>query len=351
MNDWGSFGLENFCVAFFERAGAVVERAGYALFEVLVPDELASYINQSHLVLAFDYEVAQETPDSVFITHGSQLLDTMVRLAAPYGRYVRLYWPGNVPAPLANLEQQVLKAVEFVNCQPPRLEMQWAAEHALYVFFFRTTYRSFEKTEEIFPVVVDGYTGLPQPDFLRLWGNTTPRERPDYSVSRADALPLEALYRVACREVEPKVKAKAVELRRLSQAARDRELAKIARYYEEVAKEIEQKISGADAEKSRRLEKKLAAVKADRERRQKDAALRYEVEAEVRLDHLVVYHLPFLHAKLEVRHKNQLYHQTLVYNPLAGKIEAPACPRCGKAVSRLVPAGRGQLVCVEHSGK
>lgn len=350
MNDWGTFSLEEFAAAFLERAGAVVEKAGYALLEVLLPDELARHFNQDHLILAFDYEVAQENPGSVFITHGSHLLDAMVRLAAAYGRCVRLYRPGGVPAPLSNVEQQVLRAVEFVDCRPPRLEMQWAAEHALHAFFFRTTYRSFEKTEEIFSVVVDGYSGLPQPDFLRLWGNITPQERPDYSVSRADALPLEVLYRTACREVEGMARAKAIELRRSSRAAKDRELAKTARYYEEVAREIQQKMSGADEEKRCRLERQLAATEADRERRQKDAASRYEVEAEVRLDHLVVYHLPFLHAKLEVRHKNELYHQTVVYNPLAGRIEAPACPLCGRATPRLIPSGGGQLVCAEHSG-
>ena len=41
--------------------------------------------------------------------------------------------------------------------------------------------------------------------------------------------------------------------------------------------------------------------------REENAAARYTVEAEVRLDHLVAYHLPCVHIKLEVQHKNELY--------------------------------------------
>ncbi|MEW6172629.1 MAG: hypothetical protein AB1510_06105 [Bacillota bacterium] len=348
MNNWENFGLEEFSVSFLERAGAVVEKAGYALFEILLPDELIPLFNQNHLILAFDYEVAQETPGSIFVTHGSQVLDTIVRLSGSYGRFTRLYWPGAVLSFLPNAEQQAQKAVEFVNCPPPRLEMQWVAEHALHAFFFRTTFRSFEKTEEIFPVVVDGYSGLPLPDFLKLMESVSPVEKPDYAVSQVGERPVADLYNVACREVESKVRARVMELRRSSRTARDRELDKIDRYYKEVIKEIEQKMKSVDDEKRRRLSRQLAATAADKERRQKDAALRYDVEAEVRLDHLVVYHLPYIHLKLEVRHKKQLYHQTLAYNPLVARVEAPACPLCGKPAGRLVPTDQGQLVCAEH---
>ncbi|HAP93806.1 MAG TPA: hypothetical protein DCM26_04190, partial [Desulfotomaculum sp.] len=347
MDNPGAFSLEEFCLAYLVRAGAVVEKAGHALLEVLAPEELFPYFNHNHLFLAFDYEVARETPESIFITYGSQLLDTIIRLASFYGRYTKHYWPGNVPAFLRNMEQPVKKAIEFVHCRPPRLDMQWVAEHAFYAFSFRAAYHSFEKTDQIFSVVIDGFNGLVQQNFLKQWENIVPGESPGYACPGATILPLDTIYQIACREVETKVVEKGALLRRLTQAAKNRELVKINCYYEETAREIQQKMDGADEGKEARLEKQLAAVIADQERRQKDAARRYEVEAEVRLDHLIVYHMPCLHAKLEVQHKNQYFYQTVVYNPLTARIEAPACPLCGKPAHRLVPAGKGQLACLE----
>lgn len=351
MNKLQFFSLEEFAKVYLERAGAVVEKTGHALMEILLPDELVPYFNVNHLSLSFDYEVAAENPGSIFAAYGSQFLDTLIKLALQYGQYTKFYWPGSIPVPQRNLEKYMLEEIQFAYCRPARLDMQWPTEHAFYAFFFRITYRSFEKTEEITPVVLDGYNGLIQPDFLELWENIVSKESPDYTLPRSETLLLDTLYQSACREIEIKVREQAIKLRRSTNAAKNRELAKIARYYEETAKEIEQKISSADEEKRVRLEKQLAAVITDSERRQKDAAKRYDVEAEVRLEHVVVYYMPCLHIKLEIQHKNRIFYQTVIYNPLTTQIQAIICPLCGKPVFRLTPNDQGQLICLEHLDK
>lgn len=100
------FSLEDFLTACLERAGALVEKAGFALRETLLPDDLASHFGGSHMMLAFDHEAAAETPGSVYVTYGSQLLDTSVRLALDYGRYTDLYWPGDPPSAQKQMDRQ-----------------------------------------------------------------------------------------------------------------------------------------------------------------------------------------------------------------------------------------------------
>ena len=126
-----------------------------------------------------------------------------------------------------------------------------------------------------------------------------------------------------------------------------KELAKIAGYYDELAAEIQKKLLGTgDLKKKARLEQQLSATLADRERREKDAAERYGVEVDIRLDHVVAYYIPCLWVKLELAHKDQVRTFTVFYNPLSSEIETPVCERCGRQTISLVPEQDG-FVCPE----
>ncbi|MFZ5631610.1 MAG: hypothetical protein ACOY40_02060 [Bacillota bacterium] len=342
------FNLEDFFTAYLQRAGALVEKAGFALREVLLPDELAPSFKDSHLMLAFDHEVASETPGSVYVTYGSQLLDTSVRLALGYGRYTDLYWPGDPPSTQKQIDRQVNESIEFVHCRSAKQVVQWALEHVFYAFVFRCTFRSFEKTEDTVTVVVDGYTGCVHPEFEEMWKNVVSVESPAYKLPSAEVRPLADLYRTACREAENMALRQAAALRRSARSALRRELARIAGYYEETVREIEKRMAAAEGEKKDRFGKQIEAARADWKRREKDAAQRYQLEAELRLDHLMACHLPCLHAKMEVQHRDRFLHQVVVYNPLYARVEAPVCPRCSRPTRRLVPGGNGVFICPDH---
>ncbi len=343
------YGLEDFVTASLRRAGAVVEKAGFAAREVLLPDELAPLFKGNHLVMAFDHEVASEMPGSAYITYGSQLLDELVRMAMRFGRYTDLYWPGDPPSVQKKIDRQVNESIEFVRCRPARQVVLQALDHVFYAFVFRCSFRSFEKTEDIVTVVVDGYSGCVRPDFTEAWKNSVPIEIPGYKLPSAEVRPLADLYQAACREAESQALRRGADLRRSARSALRGELARIAGYYKETMIELEKKMAAVEGEKKERLGKKIEAVIADWKRRDKDAAQRYQLEAELRLDHLVACHLPCLHAKMEVQHRDRFLYQPVVYNPLSARVEAPACPRCRRPTRRLVPDGSGVFICPDHN--
>ncbi len=346
------FSLEDFLVSYLKRSGAVVEPAGYALREVLLPDELEPYFKEgSHLLLAFDYEAAEESQSSVYITYGSQILDTSVRLALDYGRYTDMYWPGDPPSRQKQIDRRVMESIEFVHCRPPKTVVQWPVDQTFYAFVFRCTFRSYERTEDIITVVVDGYTGCVRQDFEDMWKNTVSLEQPAYRLPSAETKPLADLYRASCLQAEEMARRRADVIRRSARPVMTRELNRIAGYYEETVREIEKRMAAAGEDKKERYVKQLEATQADWRRREKDTVQRYQVEAEVRLDHVVAYHIPCLHAKMEVQHKDSLLYQVVVYNPLYARIDAPACPRCAKPTRRLVPDKNGVFVCPGHTGK
>ncbi|MDO9535251.1 MAG: hypothetical protein Q7J85_07965 [Bacillota bacterium] len=341
--------LENFLHTFLDRAGAVVEKPSYGLLEALVPQELANRFGAEELLLAFDYEVARETPGSIFIAPGSAVLDTAVRLAAPYGLFTVHYWPGREVRRPKNLDQKIAKAVDYLHCRPPSVASHYLAENVYYMFNFLCVFRSFEKTEEIIPVVINGHNGVPFPSFETYWQNIIPLEHPLSRLAQARTSPVRDLYAVACRAVGQLAGERSLLYREAGTLLRQKELEKTGRYYRETLSELEKKHGeSSNPARQKKLQDQLAATRADWQHRQDDIVARYDLEVEVLLDHLVVCRIPCLFLQVEVQHKTSLIRQTLVYNPLNGEVETPPCPRCGKPAPLLIPDEKGGLICAAH---
>lgn len=341
--------LKSFVTAFMERSGGLVEEAGYALVQTLVPENLAAQLGE-HQLLAFDYEVARENPEAVFVTYGSQFLDQVARMASAYGRFAAEYHPAVKLRPNRRFDREIAERIEFSRCRPPRVVHQRSAEHVFWRFFFLAVFHSFERTEELIPVTVDGYTGLPVPDFERWWSGVVPTVEPEEKMAVAEGLPLEDVYAAGGRVAEQEATAKACALQQGAVRQMAGELAKIRAYFGQTVRDTEQKLTAVgDPARKERLEKQLAAVRADWQRRENDCRDRYAVGVELRLDHLVACHLPRLHLQVEAQSKDRLFTTTLLYNIPAARIEQPVCPLCGKTVTRLVPFNDGRLVCSEHA--
>lgn len=340
--------LRSFVTSFLERTGAVLEEAGYGLVDTLMPDEMLPHFSEQ-MLLAFDYEVARENPAAVFVTYGSPLLDTMARLAVSYGRYTVLHCPDLGFNQSRRFDREIAEKLEFLRCRPPRVVYQWLADHVFWRFYFRAVFHSYEKTEELLPVVLDGFTGLPAPDFDSWWGAIVPAQEPQYKLACTEGLSLPVLYSAACREAGTQAKEKSRVLQGRAAQLRAREMAKVAGYYSQTVNDIEKKLAATeDTAKKERLQKQRAATRADWQRREKDTLERYAVEVELRLDHLVACHLPRVHIKLELQHKDRLLNATVLYNPLAGHLELPVCPLCRRPAARLAPDRENRLICTNH---
>ncbi len=348
MNEQGRVSLQGFVTTYLQRAGAIIEQPGYAFLEALLPDKIAQHLGSEHLLLAFDYEVAGENVGSQFVTHGSQFLDKVTESTMnSYGRFTALYRPGSPPQLPRNFEQKILAKLEFRRCRTPKVSMQAVEEYVYFGFYFRCIFRSYEKSEEILAIVLNGNNGQVQPNFPGWWQKIVPSEGPEYTLLQASRWSVEKLYKVACQEIEKVAQAQAAKIVTEVAGIKKRELNKIANYYCELTSELKRKLEGTeDPDKKNRLVKQLAATEADQERREKDAFERYGVEVEARLDHVVTYHVPCLRVKLEIQHKEEVLNYTVLYNPLAGEIETPVCERCGRTVVCLVP-DKGSLVCTK----
>jgi len=344
--------LEKFVFNYLQRAGALTEQESFATLEVILPESLIGQFGEEQLLLAFDYEVAEETEGSLLITHGSPFLDkTVESVLQSYGRFTVTYWSGAIPELPRNFEQKVLAKLDFRRCRPPKVRLHVVEECVFYGFNFRCTFRSHEKSEEVVTIVLNGSNGQLQTNFFQSWEKNIPAECREYSLPKTKLLPLEGLYQTACRNAEQATQLWAEKIMTQGAWQKKKESAKIAGYYDELAAEIQKKLRGTgDPKKKVRLEQQLSATLTDRERREKDAAERYGVEVDIHLDHVVAYYIPCLWVKLELTHKDQVLAYTVLYNPLSNEIDTPICERCGQQTICLVPE-QDRFVCEECRGK
>jgi len=341
--------LQEFATACLARAGALVESRGYGLLEAVLPPELAMELGGFYLLLAFDLEVAGEAPGSVLATHGSPVLDRLVALAAGFGPYFALHAPQRDLRPPRDLDGRLAGAVQYDRCRPPRVTRWWTEEHVYWSFCFRAVFRSYERIEELVEVVVEGTTGNVAEDFESLWRTVVPVPASEHRLTRADQLPLATLYQVAGGVAGSRARARARSVQESGATLRDRELAKVRHYHEEIARRINRQLAVTEEPGRRaRLEDQLAAILADAGRRAEDTLARYRVEVELTLDHVVAHHLPCLHLKLELAHRDRVFTPTLIYDPLAGTVLAPRCEVCGEPARRLAPDREGRLACPQH---
>lgn len=340
--------LKEFALAYLRRAGAVVEEAGFELVDVLVPDALAGTLGAPVLRLAFDYEVARENPDSVFLTYGSDLLDRIVRAALETGRFTEVFWPDAEVRLPARLEHLLATEFDFVKCKAPALEGWAVYEHACYRFDFRTVFQSYDQVEEMIPVLVDGSTGQVRNELLLHWARVPPAaERPYYWPRRRER-PLAELHARACLALDRLAQERAAVLEASSAGHRDRELAKMERYFAENMAALQRRLSKTDdPARQQRLQQQLAACETDRARRGKDIRERYAVSARAALDGLVVYYQPKIELRLRIQQRDEVFSFLLHYNPLDGRIEPPLCPHCDQPFRRVMRDAAGTPCCPE----
>lgn len=339
------YSIQDFVVRTLESFGALIEQKGYALIEALVPDFLAEKFNGRNLLnLAFDYEVARENRDSEFVTFGSFILHEVTELALSKGRAVEFFIPVERLDLAPRIEEMLRESVYFAKCRPPRLKNWFFLEHCYYNFNFHCVYHSDENQEEILPVLVDMSTGRQDDEVQELlceMEKVLPAEKRQHILPQAPVISDGDAYAFACAAAKPRISDKMERISAAQAVLKNREMARVSRFYEDTIKDLEKKLAKTQDEKRiARIKQQIEAARADKIRRCQDVEEKYSVNAEVFLDSIVIYRLPKLHLNLEIQQKDEFFEFEVLYNTLSRKIETPLCPRCGRPASSLMREGK-----------
>ncbi|NPV79256.1 MAG: hypothetical protein HPY52_03115 [Firmicutes bacterium] len=147
--------------------GGIVEVPSYALVNVALPGDIAARFSLPEFAtLAFDYDVAKETPGAEFVTFGSPALDKFISLGSEVGRVIRESAMVSAIRVPQNLMGRIESKVGFNRCRRPTLKTTTIQAYERVVFRFIVSYISDEKFSDSIAIAIDASTLADDTDLL-----------------------------------------------------------------------------------------------------------------------------------------------------------------------------------------
>lgn len=308
--------LQNFVTEVIETMGGAVVPLEYALCHVLIPDSFSEIFHgKSEVTLAFDFEVAQENPESEFITFGSNTLDNIIDIVDKnaistirFGVIDRLS--------LSNPEEKISK---FLNARN-RNDIKITAERPIMgiwaVFSFRISYTSDMQVNEIQDIWVDLLTGKVSPNMKKNEVSVFYEMNSLYNYPIPVLIDIHAAFSTAYRHVvSESEKNKESKMRRQEF---QNEIDRIRVYYTDLENENLKRMlrKGTTDEKKQELISKGAALELEKEKQQLELEDKYRIKVDISLCNGIIYAIPQLEYHVLVSFRNLEDEKVIYYNPV-----------------------------------
>ena len=342
--------LEDFVLDYVEAAGGAWDDVEPQVYDVLLPARPdASKLDVAGnevLRVAFDPEALPEHPGAQLASFGTPLIDRLLTDAVRRGRYARFYFLGLNLNP-HDLTARVRRSLALVANVEPRLQGLRALYFAQAVFWFRATFASDQKEEEVVPVALDLHYGRQVRHVEKLLDTSRLSEHPSRPLPEARRLSLAAAYPLA-RDEAVRVVAPLANTRRRELAERlERQIRRMTRYYHDLRAELDDQAGRArDDEARARVTTRREAV--EREERLRVAELRQKstLHVHLRLLNLAIIEQPKILLQCEVASPNRPSGRLeLVWDPLLEGLEAVPCPACGRPTFAFGLTRQGEVIC------
>jgi hypothetical protein len=332
--------LEVFVREYLETSGGAWDEVEPQVYDVLLPGEAGLKR------LAFDPEALPEHPGAELASFGTPLIDRLLDDALRRGRSGHFYLVGLNLEP-HNLLGRLRKALTLA----PPLELSVARVRALHftqvVYWFRLELVEEQKEQTILPVAVDLHYGREVRHLDALLAPSRLAVSPAQPLPEARRLSVAAGYEVARAQALRTVAALAnVRARQLTER-RDRQAARVSRYYADLREELEEQAHRARnaEEAAARREQRLSALEREEQLRLAEVEQKSRLRAHLRLLQVLRIDQPKLLVQATVGGEKQpAVPLELVWDTLTEAVEAPACPNCGRPTFALSPTRQG-VVC------
>ena len=321
--------LEQFLRDYIEARDGVWDEIEPSVYDALIGPEM--------MQAAFDPEALQEHPGAQLASLGSPLFDRLLCDAAERWNSARLYRLGLNLHP-RNLEANVTRAITL----PPRATIQIEKIRAMNcpqaIFWFKSTFTSDQREEEMLPVGIDLHYAREVRQLDALLALERLSEMPDMALPEAPHAGLTRGYEAARSNVTRSILSLANARRRDWSGTVEKRIARMSGYYAQLRQEAaEQTGRAADAAIAQTKERaRLETI--DREERLRIAELKRKsaLRVEVKLSNLMLIGQPklliFSAISLSGRPRMPL---VITFDPLSESVEAVPCVRCGRPTFAL----------------
>ncbi|SHH52131.1 hypothetical protein [Clostridium grantii] len=307
--------LQNFVIDVIESMDGVVELLEYALCYVMIPNEYSNYFNgKSEMLLAFDFEVAQENPEAEFITFGSYTLEQLITIANEKAvNTIRFVLVDGLS--LSKAEDKIKK---FLGMDKSQLEIVKEKEimGTWILFNYKIGYTSHERTEDIKDVWVNLQNGevdlnIQENKSLLFHEKSLIKNYPippQHSILNA----FEASYLYVKNQTE--------EYSNLivNKVEFSKELQRIDEYYTELEAETFKKLErkGITDKRKAELISKGEALKLEKIKQQKEMENKYTVDVDLSLDNTIMYFIPLIEYQVKLKFRGSEEKKIIHYNPV-----------------------------------
>lgn len=307
-------GLQQFVTKAIENLGGVVIPVEYALCNVLIPEEYAPYFqNKTELDLAFDFEVAQENPDSDFVTFGSYVLEQLLLIVQKKAKTARRYIEID-RLELANPEQ---KMTEFLGVQGTlTIESQRPVFGIWAVFHYYIAFITDEKRERKSQVWVNLLTNEIDMTMQQAQNQMMYVEKSSHIYPIPAALDMESAFEKATDHIKEACEKQKNEDINHQEIAKD--IGRINQYYDELLTENHRRSNRKGLSEVRRKEisERAEAIQLERDKQLQEIYSKASGQTEINLDHAILYFVPLLEYNIVNHFRGSEQELVVLYNPV-----------------------------------
>lgn len=312
--------LQRFVKEVIESFGGLVEPVEYALCNVLIPEDYKSYFqNRTELVLAFDFEVAQENPDAEFVTFGSHVLDQVQAIVHEQAiSTIRFAEIDRIELanPLKKMDDFYQNEHGKINIlKEAKVLGAWAA------FQFRLSLISDEKVEKTAQVWINLMTGALAERMQQLQLSIMYTDKPPYTLPTPKQIPIDKGFDKAFTYIKAQTQAELEQRQQDPQLQKD--INRIQSYYEELIHENNRKAmrSNVTAKKKQEINTKSEAITIEMQKQLAEIKQKYHGHIDISLDHSIIYFIPMLAYQVEIDQRANKKHKTVYYNLITKEFE------------------------------
>lgn len=335
--------LEEFVRDYVEAREGVWDEIEPQVYDLLIGAEITR--------VAFDPEALPEHPQAQLASLGSPLIDRLLGDAERRWSVGRFYRSGANLHP-HDVESRVRRAISL----PPEATISVSGARAMRfpqaVFWFKATFASDQKEEEIVPVAMDLHYLREVRHLDELLSGERLTTEPATPLPEARHPGLAAGYRAARGHVARTVAALANARRREWAGRIDKQISRMSAYYTQLRKEADERADRDGGEEAAAgAAQRRQAIEREETLRTAELRRKSAVSVHVRLSSAMLVHQPklLMSADVEIKHK-PIGRIEIVWDALSESVEPVPCPACGRPTFSLRIVRTG-LACDQCAGQ
>lgn len=345
--------LELFLRKYVDALGGVWEEVEPQVYDVLMPKDIGEERDEESILrLAFDPEALSEHPNAQLFTYGNPLLEGFFEDTQRRWAFARVYLPIGIHLPEREVRDRVKRELKVADELSFECREIRPLHFANALFWFRVTFVSDEKEQELLYAAVDLHYGRLVRHLGDLFSYGSLSERRLMPYPDAPRISLLKAYRIARGRVLRTISAMANTRKQEMEKSVTSQIERMKRYFHDLREELKERIGKTEAKgaDTKGFYDRLDAINREEQIRIAELKSKTAIRVQIQLLNLMLVMQPKLSIEVDlIPKKGKPGVVPLVWDPLTEKLEPPQCLSCNRPSFYLELNRHGNVICPECS--